>query len=51
MVKKNQKLPYTQASKRARKMIDDNKEISDVLQDTNLTHKNVLKIKNEDVDI
>lgn len=49
MVKKNQKLPHTQACKRARKMIGDNKEISDVLQDTNLTHKDVLKIKNENI--
>ena len=49
MVKKNQKLPHTQACKRARKMVHDNEQISNVLQDTNLTHKDVLKIKNENI--
>ncbi|MEW9094041.1 MAG: hypothetical protein AB2417_03065 [Clostridiaceae bacterium] len=48
MVKEKQKLPHAKAFKRAKKMLDNSKSISDVLQETDLNHSDVLKIKNED---
>ena len=47
MVKNNEKLPHAQAFKRAKKMLDNSKTISDVIQDTNLNHRDISKIKGE----
>lgn len=48
MVKKNEKLPHAQAFKKAKRMMDNEKDLSNVLQETQLNHRDVLKIKNED---
>ncbi|MBC2399739.1 hypothetical protein BD780_001943 [Clostridium tetanomorphum] len=47
MVKKNQKLPHAQAFKKAKKMMDNDKDLSNVIQETSLNHSDILKIKNE----
>lgn len=48
MVKKNEKLPHAQAFKKAKRMMGNEKNLANVLQDTELNHKDVLKIKNQD---
>lgn len=47
MVKKNEKLPHAQAFKKGKRMMNNEKDLSNVLQETQLNHRDVLKIKNE----
>ncbi len=47
MPKKNQKLPHEQAVRHAKRLINRGNSITQTIQDTQLSHTDVLKIKNE----
>lgn len=49
MVRKNQKLPHDQAVRHAKRLINRGNSITQTIQDTQLSHKDVLKIKNEGI--
>ena len=48
MVKKNQKLPHAQAFKHAKNLISKVISISEAIQDTSLSHNDVLRIKHDE---
>lgn len=49
MAKKNQQLPHTQAVKHAKRLINRGNDITQTIQDTQLSHRDILKIKNKGI--
>lgn len=49
MVKKIQKLPHAQAIRHAKRLLDKGNSISQTIQQTQLSHTEILRIKNEDM--
>lgn len=46
MDNKNMKVPHTKALKHARTMMDKGEEVSDIIQETDLSHRPVMKMLN-----